>query len=172
MDTVVRVSAPGNVFGNYKDLAHYLCDGITGAQENANAIYNWITRNIKYDVKAVQKGELKNPEVEKVFKSRRAECGGYARLLVEMCREAQLKSISIDGYAKDWMFDDGNKVYIPRHAWNAVFINGKWELADVTRGAGGLVQAPNWWRKILNKIMRNKVCYSKHLEFRFELKYV
>lgn len=168
VDTAIGISAPGNVSRDYKELAHYLCDGLPHDRDKANAIYNWITHNIKYDIKSFQKGDIKHPKIEKVLKSRLALCEGYSLLFTEMCREVGLKAVGIDGYAKDWVFDNGDKLYIPRHEWSAVMIDGQWELADPTWGAGGIVQAPTTIRRILNKITRKKVTYAKHLKFRFK----
>ena len=169
-DTLVGIEAPKDMCRDYKDLAHYLCDDLQGEKAKANAIYNWITHNIKYDVKAISKGVIKQPKIDKVLKDRKGVCGGYSLLFTEMCREAGLKAMTIDGYAKDWMFDNGDKVYIPRHAWSAVMINGNWELADPTWGAGGLVPANNKLRSFLNKIFKGKLGYPKHYVFKFNYK--
>jgi Transglutaminase-like superfamily len=167
VDSTIGLSAPGSATGDYGDLAHYLCDGLHGDREKVNAIYNWVTHNIRYDVKAIKKGHLETPKVQKVLKNRRALCGGYAELFTAMCREAGLKAVSIDGYAKDWVFDNGDKMYVPRHEWCAVQVDGKWELADPTWGAGVLVQAPTTLRKVLNKITRKKITYAKRTKFQF-----
>jgi len=170
VDTAIGLTAPGNVSHDYKELTHYLCDGLPRERDKANAIYNWITHNIRYDIKSFQKGDIKHPTVNKVLKTRLALCEGYSMLFTEMCREAGLKAVNIDGYAKDWVFDNGDKLYIPRHQWSAVMIYGAWELADPTWGAGGIVQAPGPVRRILNKITRKKVTYAKHLKFQFKYK--
>jgi len=147
VDTVIGITAPKT--SDYKELAHSLCDGLGGEKEKANAIYNWITHNISYDVKAMNKLNFKpEDKAEKALKNRLAVCEGYAMLFTELCREAGLKAVNIDGYAKDWIFDNGDSLYIPRHMWAAVEINGQWWLNDPTWGAGGLVQSPGVFRKI------------------------
>ena len=167
VDTTIGLTAPKEVARNYKKLAHFLCDGLAGDEAKANAIYNWITHNIRYDAKALQTGKLKPAQPEKVLKARMGVCEGYARLFTAMCKEAGLKAMNIDGYAKDWMFDNGTRIYIPRHMWAAVQINGKWQFTDPTWGAGGLVQAPPWWQKIINKFRRKKLYYAKKMKFKF-----
>jgi len=84
-----------------------------------------------------------------------------------MCREVGLKAVTIDGYVKDWMFDNGDKLYIPRHEWCGVLIEDRWELTDPTWGAGGSVQSPGWLRRQLYKLMRVKVMYAKRVRFEF-----
>ena len=89
-------------------------------------------------------------------------------LFTAMCREAGLKAVNIEGYAKDWIFDNGDKLYIPRHMWSAVMIDGKWQLSDPTWGAGNLVQEPNKIMKVVNKILHRHSWSANKLKFRFE----
>ncbi len=174
VDTSIGLTAPKSATGNYKELAHFLCDGLTGEKQKANAIYNWITHNISYDVKSLVKKTLKSytedEKIKRALKSRVAFCEGYAMLFTAMCREAGLKAVNIDGYAKDWIFDDGDSLYIPRHMWSAVRIDGKWWPVEPTWGAGGLVQSPSMIRKIMNKVLRQKIMYANKLKFKFQYK--
>ena len=165
VDTVVGLNVSGG--SDYKEVAHQLCDGIQGDQLKVNAIYNWITHNIRYNIKAVQSGFLKPEKPEKVFKNRLGVCDGYAKLFTAMCLEVGIKAVSIEGYSKDWTFDNGDKLIIPRHMWCATYINGKWELSDPTWGAGYIVQSPTIIQKIINKITFRKVTYAKKLKFVF-----
>ncbi len=169
VDTTIGLSVTGGS-RDYKSLAHALCDGLKGDKAKANAIYNWITHNIRYDVKAMQSGKLKPEKVEKVLKNKLGVCDGYSKLFTALCREAGLRAVTIDGYAKDWIFDNGDQLIIPRHAWNAVLISGQWELVDATWGAGGLVQSPTVIRKIINKVTFRKIIYAKKLKFVFKYK--
>lgn len=154
-DTLIGIATPGGGGGNYQKLAHTLCDNLPNDQLKANAIYNWITHNISYDVKALQQGKLKEEDPQKVFKQRKGMCAGYSLLFAAMCNEVGVRTMFLSGYSKDWMFDNGDKLYIPRHAWNAVYIDKKWRLVDVTWGAGKLIQAPGWLKRKLNKATNN-----------------
>ena len=167
VDTSIGAYVPKTEYASYIELAHYLCDGINSDQLKANAIYNWITHNIKYDIKASKSHNTKQTDPAVIFRKRKGVCEGYSVLFTAMCREAGLKAVNVEGYAKDWMFDNGDKLYIPRHMWAAVQVNGKWELADPTWGAGGLSQSPGWMRRQLNKLTKNKVMYSKKVKFQF-----
>lgn len=153
---------------DYKEMAHILCDGLRGDQPKANAIYNWITHNIKYDIEAAQKGTLKAADLDRVYKSRLAASDGYAKLFTAMCNEAGLKAVSVEGYSKDWIFDKGDILTIPRHEWSAVLVNAQWQLVDVAWGAGDLVQAPSTMRKIIDKITFRRVTSAQRLKFRFK----
>ncbi len=168
-DTATGLTAPKGECQNFRDLAHYLCDAEPTEKTKANAVYNWITHNIKYDAVALEKGKPdKDKQAERALKNRKAVCEGYAMLFTSMCREAGLKAVNIEGYAKDWIFDNGDKLYIPRHMWCAVMIDGRWQLADPTWGAGGLVQEPNKLMKIVNKILHRHSWSARKLKFRFQ----
>lgn len=167
IDSTTGAKAPRKATRNYKKLTHYLCDPLDSEKAKANAIYNWITHNIRYDVKALQRGSLKTDKPATVLRKRKTLCGGYAELYAAMCREAGLAAMVIDGYAKDWMFDNGDKFYIPRHAWNAVRTEYGWQLVDATWGAGGLSQSPGWLRRKLSKAAKDPVRATGKLKFRF-----
>ena len=167
VDTLTGITpAPGGK--DYKLVAHALCDGLQGDQIKANAIYNWITHTIKYDIKKVQSGKIKPDKIETVMKTHLAVCDGYAKLFTAMCNEVGLKAINVDGYAKDWIFDKGDQLTIPRHLWSAVLVSAQWQLVDPTWGAGHVIQAPTVMRKIINKVTFKKVTYAKKLKFEFK----
>lgn len=168
IDSALGITAPKEVTRDHKQLTGSLCDGLVDERDKANAIYNWITHNIKYDIKTFENGSFKSVKPDQVLKSRLAVCDGYAVLFTAMCREAGLKAVNVEGYAKDWMFDNGDKLYIPRHEWVAVQVNGEWQLADPTWGAGVLVQSPNWLQQLMHKVQHKKLSYAKRLEFKFK----
>lgn len=171
VDTTIGLTAPGSVCGHYQDLAHYLCDDLQGDQAKANAIFNWITHNIKYDIKGMRDIN-RDPDkiIGNALKRRKAICEGYSMLFTEMCREVGLKAVNIEGYFKDWMSDNGDKLYMPRHMWSAVLIDGNWQLVEPTWAAGGLLRSPSFSRKVLNYVTRRNPNYAKKVKFKYEYK--
>ena len=85
VDSTIGINVSGGATNNYKTLAHALCDGVSSDRLKVNAIYNWITHNIKYDVKALKKTVLEPEKVEKVLKRRKAVCDGYSKLFTALC---------------------------------------------------------------------------------------
>lgn len=168
VDSSSGIKAPRKISRNYKKLAHYLCDTVAGDARKVNVIYNWITHNIRYDVKAMQQGNLKRPSTKEVLKRRKTLCDGYATLFYDLCNEAGVPAVVVGGYARDWMFDDSDKFYTPRHAWNAVAIGNSWQLVDVTWGAGVVGQFPGWMQRKLSKARKNPVQYSGKLRFKYQ----
>ena len=53
----------------------------------------------------------------------KAICQGYTAVFDILCRQCELKSFIVHGYVKQ----NGQLLESP-HAWNAVLINGKWQL--------------------------------------------
>lgn len=99
-------------------------------------IYRWVAANIAYDaaqlvhpVPYTSIEDLANQAVQ----SKKAICQGYTAVFDILCRQCELSSFIVHGYVKQ----NGQLLEIP-HAWNAVRINGKWQLFDPTWGSGYL----------------------------------
>lgn len=172
IDTVTGRKAPRSESHRAARLAQYICQDLGSDREKANAIYNWITSNIRYDIKAVMAGRMKHDDVKRVLRTRKGVCEGYAYLFRDMCQAVGLQAVTVDGYARDWIFDNGDKLYVPRHVWNAVLIDGQWQLVDATWGAGGIGQHPGWVRRQLNKVSKNPVQSGKmRFAFHYDTSY-
>ncbi|MBA2498439.1 MAG: hypothetical protein H0V30_01800 [Chitinophagaceae bacterium] len=117
--------------------------------DKTKAIFYWITENISYKVNRYvpnrffvsyeeeDTGALK-PLDERiainVLRRREAVCDGYARLFKTLCDYAGLQSVVIHGYART---NDGRKSpFRPNHSWNAILLDDKWFLLDVTWASG------------------------------------
>ncbi|SEB76076.1 Transglutaminase-like superfamily protein [Tenacibaculum sp. MAR_2009_124] len=121
--------------------------------EKARAIFTWIAFNLSYnDSNVIPSPELlayygddsferlkeyKNRRViEKAFANRRAVCAGYSLLFKKLCDLMKIENELIRGYTKTSVHKIG---IIPRkknHVWNAVKIDDRWLLMDVTFGSG------------------------------------
>ena len=85
-------------------------------------IYNWITKNVKYDKKS--KG-IKKFTAYAALMNKKAVCQGYAVLFYRMCEEAGVDSKVITG-----------KSYGENHAWNIAKVGKKYYNLDSTWDAG------------------------------------
>jgi hypothetical protein len=74
--------------------------------------------------------------MDDVIRTRKAICSGYSDLFKQLCELAGLKTVVINGYAKGYGYTPYTKFLSTNHAWNAVFLNGKWQFVDVTWAAG------------------------------------
>jgi len=130
--------APSNTTRNIEALAQYLIKPAKNDYEKARSFYVWIAENISYDVNAFLRGVLKQYTPEEVLQKRKAVCQGYSGLYKALCDEAGIKCELIPGYSKGYGYVPKKTFTNSDHAWNAVFLDGKWHLLDVTWGAGGI----------------------------------
>ncbi len=105
--------------------------------EKAQAIFLWIASTIEYDNElrtdvTLQKSIYTSEEnvLKNVLKRKKALCGGYAFLYKELCEQVGIESWVIHGYSKKYYYTSTRKQV--DHTWNAVKINGKWRLLDLT----------------------------------------
>lgn len=115
----------------HQDLAEYLTIATSSDREKVLIFAYWIAKNIHYD-----KNELKRLDRNKipreVLDNRRAVCGGYSNLFEQLCEDASILAYSISGYSHGKFFKRTLKNGSLKHGWNVVYLNGKWELVDVT----------------------------------------
>lgn len=170
VDTTNGFEAPADVSKDVQELATYLTEGLSSDKEKANVLFNWVTHNISYDVKAAKDPEYKYEDANEVLKSRDGISNDYAELYKDLCLAAGVDAVTIHGYHKDWKYDSGDEIYMPDYTWCAVKLSNKWEIVDPTRGAGVVTYTPGWVRKQLNKLTKEKVYYAKTGTFEFDYK--
>lgn len=122
------------------------------------AIFIWITDNIKYDYKFINKGkEIQGPDCEgvidctsktndwendylrKILKKKKGICDGYSRVFKKMCDIAGIKSEIVSGYTKNKPYQIGTSLSV-NHSWNAVFIDSAYYFLDATWAAGKCIE--------------------------------
>lgn len=115
----------------HQDLAEYLMIATSSDREKVFIFAYWIAKNIHYD-----KNELKRLDRNKipreVLDNRRAVCGGYSNLFEQLCQDASILAYSVSGYAYGKFIKRTFKNGSLKHGWNVVYLNGRWELVDVT----------------------------------------
>lgn len=108
--------------------AQELAKGKKTAEEKAKAVYDFVISNIKYDknlANTVTSDYL--PSIDRTLTTKKDICYGYAALYAAMMR-------SLDIPTKLVM---GDSDYVDEyHAWNEVFLNGKWVIIDTTVDSG------------------------------------
>lgn len=130
-------SSSANVPNNLKtagEIASYLCKDLQTHTEKARAIYFWMANNISYDLSMLQtNGYVSSKEelVKEILEKRKGVCANYAELFNECCNSVGIESHVINGYTLI-----NQQVAAFSHAWNAVYIDGKYSLIDVTWASG------------------------------------
>jgi hypothetical protein len=103
----------------------------------AKIIHDWICYNIAYDADTFLGRAHNGQDYISVIKNKKAVCAGYSELFSYMCGLASIEAIVINGYSKGYGYN-GTIGTSPDHAWNAVKVDNKWYLIDVTWDAGYL----------------------------------
>lgn len=122
--------------------------------EKTRAIYFWITENVKYDIRAYNKGkriyrfkcktnedcnlkesQFENKIIRKTLNRKKAICSGYALLFKRMCDLAGVNCAVINGYIKTKPTQVG-RMGILDHAWNSVRIDNQLYYLDLTWASG------------------------------------
>lgn len=107
-------------------------------EEKAKAVYDYIVANIAYDKKLAANVPADYlPDIDRTLISKKDICYGYASLTAAMLRSLDIPTKLVMG---DSEYVD---VY---HAWNEVYLNGKWVIIDTTVDAGlnGGTKKTNW----------------------------
>ena len=119
-------------------LAAYLVKPARNEREKARAIFRWITANITYDAKTYFRGDFTPHNTRDVLASGVAVCDGYANLFKQLADLSGLEAVMVSGITKGYAYHTRGRAGLVDHAWNAVKIDGQWQLLDSTWGAGHL----------------------------------
>ncbi len=131
------LAAPAEARRSIPALAAYLAASARNDREKARAIFRWVTANISYVDEEADPGLDLRPEA--VLARGTAVCAGYSDLFVSLARAVGLEAVEIAGWAKGYGTGPGSHFGGPKnHAWNAVRIDGAWQLIDCTWGAGSV----------------------------------
>jgi len=126
-----------------------IIDNIDYQNDTIQAVFDWVTDNIRYDVKklknrakgkhSLKKENYKNIDaykaalLEDVIKKKKGVCDDYTRLFDAIVSNLGYESFVVAGIIKDFK---GKVNRQSSHSWNAVKVNGTWKLYDPTWGAG------------------------------------
>ncbi len=117
--------------------------------EKVRSIFRWIADNIDYKTRqpsnrkgisvyneADDNAPLKSLDervAEMVLQKGFAVCDGYSRLFKTLCTYAGIKAETINGYAR---VNKNTRRFGNNHTWNAVMVDNRWQLLDVTWASG------------------------------------
>ncbi|MEW6182472.1 MAG: stalk domain-containing protein [Bacillota bacterium] len=103
--------------------------------ETAAAIHDWVARNIEYDLEqykliASNQGDFSPERASAILRARSGVCEHFSRLLAALCRADEIPATIVRGWVRR---RDGSE---EKHAWNKVFVDGRWVAIDATWDAG------------------------------------
>jgi len=112
-----------------------LSDGKESELEKVNEVYEWTIKKFSYNTmkaQTVESGYV--PDLDKVFKTRKAICFDYASTMVAMLRSLQVPTKLVIGYSGT-VYHAWINVYTEESGWitGAIYFNGEeWSLMDPT----------------------------------------
>ena len=107
------------------DLSNEICVDAESDKEKIQAIYHWITTNIRYDYEAEM--VYQNVDISRTVQTKKGICFDYATLFAALCRSQGIPCFILDGYSRD------NSSY--KHTWNRVYHDNRYWNLDVTYDA-------------------------------------
>ncbi|NXM25684.1 KY peptidase, partial [Oxyruncus cristatus] len=128
-----------NVKSSVEDLVKALLKQARTDLEKVRAIWMWICHHIEYDVVGYHNKSQRSSEAKDVLQMGKSVCEGYAELFEKMCSIAGVQCKKLSGHAKGHGYKIGQTFTGKSdHAWNAVYIEGRWHLLDSTWGSGSV----------------------------------
>ena len=115
-----------------KTLAEKITDGCKNDTEKANAIDEWLRRNIEYDVNT-------SAYASDTFYTRMGNCLSYANLMQFLLRSLGIPAVVGDGWRGNMAECTVDLFNHEGHAWCFVRLNDEWVLYDPLWLAGGTV---------------------------------
>jgi len=119
----------------------------------ARAIFDWIANNINFDCKASRNGDHSIGNSDDIIKSHKATAFGYAALYQDMCSAADIRCLTVDGFAKKNVDDINEKPDEFNHSWDVVQLGATstdWFYVDPTWGSGYTDKAVRVFTKAFN----------------------
>lgn len=151
-----KISNYPSQFQSTEDLTLQIQQDFKSDMEKARAAFAWIAKNVSYNTKEMgevkkirfsyttekelqeKKNQFRKDLAMQTLHKRKALCEGYSTLFQELCQQMNIECEIVPGTARRFVSEIGIKNLPSNHAWNAVKIEGKWRLVDVTWAAGSI----------------------------------
>ncbi|MBS1495407.1 MAG: hypothetical protein JSU03_05330 [Bacteroidetes bacterium] len=124
---------------NVATIADTITRPFANKEDKARAIFYWIANNIDWDLQAIKAGSSKKNDPVDVIHYRKATPLGYSLLVQEMCSDAGIRCLSVDGYTKYFPEDINNRPDEINHSWNVVQLGQSpdlWYYIDAAKASG------------------------------------
>ncbi len=137
--------------GNIAKLTANVTKDMHSEEDKVLAIHEWITHHLKWKNSKTHETHYKT--ARKVLLKRKGAASAYVILFNEMCKFAKIECEIVRGnVTPEFSINYNPKAYeISNHSWNAVKINGKWFVLDVTFDAGCMQKKKYSVKKFIEK---------------------
>lgn len=162
-ETCVYLNSVQNIHWNYgmapikgiKNIVAGSLESCRGDELLCNCcsdIYRYIIANIEYDSEKIYDVMYDYlPDIEETYTSKKGICYDYASLFAAMLRSINIPAKLVKGYAA---YNPGEY-----HAWNEVYLAGKWLTIDITRDASLLASGKPF------EMIKDSMDYTKVYEY-------
>lgn len=120
-------------------LAMNITKGKSTDMAKTRAIHDYVAKNVAYDTKTYYAGRISdyNWDAVEVLHRKLAICEGYANLNAALHRAVGIKAKVVHGQAI-WadMGETWENTEARGHAWNEIFVDGRWVIEDTCWDAG------------------------------------
>ena len=126
---------------NLAQIAKRITAGSTDKEQQARAIFSWISNNIALDPKAIKGNDQRKSLPEEVVKFRKGTALGFAKLFQEMASIVNIRCLVVDGYIRSGIEELNNPADEVNHSWNVVQLGlspDTWHVLDASKAAGSL----------------------------------
>ena len=125
-----------------KSVADYIAKNESDPYLRIKAIHDYVTNRVEYDLDVLTTGYRPKQDAQTVFKTHQAVCEGYAKLFQALAKAMGEEVIYVRGRVREEFAPvdlipfhlrvGTSKHDWTLHAWNAVKIDGSWQLVDTT----------------------------------------
>lgn len=125
-------SMPANVETSIEAVAKYIVSKESNPVLRVKALHDYVADRVAYDAESYFAGAYPPQDAETVFRTRKAVCAGYAKLLEALGKSAGVEIVYVVGKSRSQI----SEISGGGHAWNGVKVNGQWQLIDPTWDSG------------------------------------
>lgn len=140
-----------NTAKDLDSLATEISNRYTDSLSRLKAAYVWVTENISYNVEGSEQPRFVS-SIDSVLKYKTAICSGYVNVFALLCKKLGITCKEVGGYGRSgtqpFLLDQR---FAEDHSWAAVWLNGKWNLIDVTWGSGFTLEGTSTFIKRTNE---------------------
>jgi hypothetical protein len=111
-------------------LADFINQHFQMEEEKSRFAFTWMATHIRYDINCALGKNSNQQDATTVMTMHEGVCDGYSNLFAALCERCHVTCIKVGGVC--------TKNNYANHSWNAVNVNGTWNLVDITWSAGGV----------------------------------
>lgn len=118
-------------------IATQLTQNCDNDYDRVLALHDWICSYMYYDVDSLSAEDAPPYRSTEIVQTRKAVCLGFATLMASLCRSIDIPCNVVSGYAlgvgTDTKWSDETILTDEQnHAWNEVYVDGRWLIIDTT----------------------------------------